>query len=546
MPIATDELVRAAVAVELLDAELASALRVEARRQRADLLEVVTTRGRLPAAALYRAVAEERGLLFVDAGTALPEEEMVARMPDALMRRRLVLPVHGADEDEVILLSSDPDERAALETLERLAGGRPVGLALADPDALRIAIDRTLGREKRADDPAGEASADPVGLLDQILREGYLQRASDLHIEPMPEGTRVRIRVDGRLREQLTGLRAADGVGLVSRVKVLASLDIAEHRAPQDGGFRWTVPGGGGEDAEVDIRVATAPTRWGERATLRLLGTHARGLGLEALGMSARDLDRFAQVIRRPWGMLLLTGPTGGGKTTTLYGALRELNDPGVNIMTVEDPIEYVVPGINQLQVSSEKVTFASALRSLLRHDPDVLMVGEIRDRETADVALKAALTGHFVFSTLHTNTAVGAVTRLVDLGCEPYLVGSTLAGAIAQRLVRRLCVRCRHARTATEVEALALGLIDGGAPVEVFDAVGCAGCLGTGFDGRTGLFSALWVEPDVARAISTGAGEESSADHGGDRHVSRRQDGREKVLAGVTTLDEVVSVTVE
>ncbi|GIW79814.1 MAG: hypothetical protein KatS3mg105_1621 [Gemmatales bacterium] len=542
MTVSQAELVEAAVSSGLIDADSVAKLRVEARRRREDLLDTLTRYGRFPLAAVYRAFAESRQLPFVDLGITPPVADLIKRIPESLLRKHRVLPV-AVDEDGILLATPNPDDRQIVPVMQRLLGA-PIRFAVADPDTLERAIDRALAESNGRDAAVVSLSAtvDPVSLLDRILKEAYLRRASDIHLEPEADGMRIRLRIDGRLHLYLSRLDEETGAGLLTRVKVLSDLNIAEQRAPQDGRFSYRPPVADAKD--IDIRVATVPTRWGERATLRLLGTETGELSLEALGMSARDLEQFRQAIRRPYGIILLTGPTGSGKTTTLYAAIREINQPHLNIMTVEDPVEYLIDGVSQIHVGwTDKVTFASALRSLLRHDPDVLMVGEIRDHETADIALKAAMTGHLMFSTLHTNTACGAITRLVDIGCEPYLIGATLVGVIAQRLVRKLCQRCRRPRRPTPVEAQLLG-ID---PEQhtLYEPVGCAHCLGAGYRGRIGLFEPLWIDQELARLISRGATQAELQAHVAPTLTTLRQDGYAKVLAGITSLEEVMTVTV-
>jgi len=329
--------------------------------------------------------------------------------------------------------------------------------------------------------------------------------------------------------------------GLISRIKVLSNLDIAEQREPQDGGMSYYLPAP--IDSEFNIRVATAPTRLGERVTMRILGQEAHNLTLEKLGMSAEDLVMFRKSIRKPFGMILLTGPTGSGKSTTLFAALQEINAPDLNIMTVENPIEYVMEGVSQIQ-TGPKISFAGALRSLLRHDPDVLMVGEIRDEETADVALKAAMTGHLVFSTLHTNTAAGTVARLIDISCEPFLIGSTMNAVIAQRLVRRLCPHCRVEKAATAEERELLDVKTSVATI--YEPKGCAYCQGSGYRGRLGLFETLWFDEELSKLVARGADEEELESRAGTRLRSMWNDGAAKVLAGATTLSELQTVAVK
>ena len=346
---------------------------------------------------------------------------------------------------------------------------------------------------------------DSVQLVDRILRAGLLLHASDVHLDPAADSVRVRFRIDGQLEEVLR-IPSAMAAATVSRLKVLAALDIAERRSPQDGAFTWRMAGGG-EVGPLDVRMATLPVRHGERVTLRLLETGGRRLTLDDLGMGAEVRDAFERVLKRPHGLVLLTGPTGSGKTTTLYAAIRRLLEGApLNIVTVEDPIEYEIPGVAQAEVdSADKVNFAKALRSLLRHDPDVVMIGEIRDAESLDAAVKAALTGHLVLSTLHANGAKASVERLVDMGLDPHLITSTLRLAVAQRLVRRLCPACR-------VPA------EGGFAAK---SGGCAACAGRGYAGRVGVFEVYSPETGL---------ETSMAD-----------DARAKFAAGVTSCAEVV-----
>lgn len=538
------QLIDAAVEQGLINTEDISRLRVKARRERIDIIDALTTFGRFPVSVLYRALAEARGLPFFEPDDISVPPDLLKRLPEALIRRRLILPL-GEEGGAVKVATADPDDRPTLDALQRILG-KPLKVILADPPSMEVAITQAYMTSNRSD-PEGisidtVASTDPVALMDETLKEAYLRRASDIHLEPQAQGQRIRLRIDGRLQVYRAAVRSEEGSGLLSRIKVLSGMDIAEQRASQDGGFTYRPPHAPGQ--KVDIRVATAPTRWGERATLRLLGLETRDLTLEALGMSQRDLEYFQKTIKSPYGMVLLTGPTGSGKSTTLYAALRQINQPHVNIMTVEDPIEYVIEGISQTQISGGKVTFAGALRSMLRHDPDILMVGEVRDAETADVAMKAAMTGHLVFSTLHTNTAAAAITRLMDIGCERYFISSTLIAVIAQRLVRRLCTRCRKKRVATQDEAELLG--HGKDPPEIYVPVGCPNCLGTGYRGRIGLFQALWVDREMALAINRGGLERELEEISSAKGVLKlQQDGFVKVLAGATSLDEVLNVTV-
>ncbi|HEV7227318.1 GspE/PulE family protein [Brevundimonas sp.] len=379
-----------------------------------------------------------------------------------------------------------------------------------------------------------------VRLINAILLQAVREGVSDVHIETEERRLVVRFRVDGVLREVLSPARSLAPL-LVSRIKVMARLDIAEKRTPHDG--RVTLRIGG---MDVDVRVSTIPTQYGERVVLRLLDRNTSGLDLGQLGLLPDDLSKLRRMIHRPHGIVLVTGPTGSGKTTTLYAALTELNDRRRNIMTVEDPVEYALEGVGQMQVNPRiDLTFARGLRAILRQDPDVIMVGEIRDHETAEVAVRSSMTGHLVLSTLHTNSAIGSVTRLVDMGVERYLLAPMLTGLIAQRLVRRLCPNCRveDRATAADVEltsgAVALGS-------RVFRAVGCSACRGDGHRGRTALYEVVEVDPAMQALVHDGASEADLTAHARLTSRSLLQDGAEKIASGETTVQEVARVVRE
>ncbi|WP_068830148.1 type II secretion system ATPase GspE [Pseudomonas sp. BMS12] len=385
-----------------------------------------------------------------------------------------------------------------------------------------------------------EDDAPIIRLINAILSEAIKAGASDIHLETFEKRLVVRFRVDGILREVIEPRRELAAL-LVSRVKVMARLDIAEKRVPQDGRISLKVGG-----REVDIRVSTLPSANGERVVLRLLDKQAGRLSLQHLGMSERDRRLLDENLRKPHGIILVTGPTGSGKTTTLYAGLVTLNDRSRNILTVEDPIEYYLEGIGQTQVNPRvDMTFARGLRAILRQDPDVVMVGEIRDQETADIAVQASLTGHLVLSTLHTNSAVGAVTRLVDMGVEPFLLSSSLLGVLAQRLVRVLCTHCREARPADEAECGLLGLDPQTRPL-IYHAQGCPECHQQGYRGRTGIYELVIFDDKMRTLVHNGVGEQELLRHARSLGPSIRDDGRRKVLEGVTTLEEVLRVTRE
>jgi general secretion pathway protein E len=437
--------------------------------------------------------------------------------------------VQAAEFDEILA--------AAYNGQETGAGAA----ALAGELAQDLDLSRLLQEIPRVEDLLESRDDAPVirlinALLTQALREG----ASDIHIEPFETRSVVRLRIDGSLRDLIEPARALHAA-IVSRVKIMAQLDIAEKRLPQDGRITLRVAG-----KPVDVRVSTIPTGHGERVVLRLLDKQAGRLDLTRLGMDDATLAHMDRLIREPHGIVLVTGPTGSGKTTTLYAALSRLDAASLNIMTVEDPIEYDLDGISQTQVNARiEMSFARALRTILRQDPDVVMIGEIRDLETAQIAVQASLTGHLVFATLHTNDAVSAVTRLVDMGVEPFLLASSLIGVGAQRLVRRLCLECRKPFAADAAQLRALGF----APTDgtLYSAQGCSACKGSGYRGRTGIYELLTVDDDLRRLIHDRASEQTLRAHVVSRGMrSLRDDGMRWAGQGVISLEEVVRVTRE
>ena len=385
-----------------------------------------------------------------------------------------------------------------------------------------------------------EDDAPIIRLINALLTEAVKVNASDIHIETFEKRLVVRLRVDGVLREVVQPKRQLAPL-LVSRIKVMAKLDIAEKRVPQDGRISIRVGG-----REIDVRVSTMPSNSGERVVLRLLDKQAGRLDLTHLGMAGGDLKRMTSIITKPHGIILVTGPTGSGKTTTLYAALTQLNDSTRNILTVEDPIEYQLEGIGQTQVNTKvDMTFARGLRAMLRQDPDVVMVGEIRDLETAEIAVQASLTGHLVLSTLHTNTAVGAVTRLQDMGIEPFLISSALLGLLAQRLVRVLCPHCKEAYTPDAGECELMGF-DVANPPNIHRAVGCEHCNHLGYSGRTGIYELVVIDDELRTLIHNHASEQEMTACARKHGTGIREDGRRKILEGATTIEEVLRVTRE
>lgn len=536
MAVTEAALINAGVQAGLIESETLSKLKLDARRERIPLLEIVMRKGRFPEAALYQALADLRNMPFFLSKDLKPDTSLMQKLPQVILQRRPMVPV--LRNEEFYLAISDPDDKVSLDTAQRSCNIR-FKAALSPPEALASALRRwNKLHHPGVEFESNTGEVDAIGLLDDIMKDAYLRRATDIHIEPEKYEMRVRMRVDGYLQEFYRPLNTSEGEAVVTRIKVLTQMDIAEQRIAQDGGMsyemqQWSVD-------PFDIRAASIPTRWGERVAMRLLGQGTRGFSLEQLGMPASIFASFSEAINQPHGIILVTGPTGSGKSTTLYAALKELDADELNILTVEDPIEQTIDNISQVQVSS-KVNFAKALRSFLRHDPDVILVGEIRDIETAETALKAAMTGHLVFSTLHTNDAVSAVTRLVDIGVAHYLIGATLSGVIAQRLVRRLCPHCKEAYEPSGQERKKLNWNkEEGKDNRIYKPKGCPACLGTGFLGRIGLYEALWIDRDLAELISDGAREEQLRKAAGDNYLTLWQDGRDKIFQGETSYSEV------
>ncbi|MBA3850072.1 MAG: type II secretion system protein E [Opitutus sp.] len=539
-----------------LDRGLVTAAAVDAVRQTgsAGSTEELVASGALDRQALARAVAEEFGLPFVDvAGWRIPADALRG-LPRSFAVRHKVCPL--ALSDGVLQVAvPDPLDLSVVDAVGH-AAGHPVKLCVAPAEDLRRLVARhygsgvgeTLSHEPgdAMDATAAESAAMPaddapvIRTVHEIIREAVRRRASDIHLEPLARRLRVRYRVDGRLVEAVSPPRHLQ-LALISRVKLMANISIAEKRVPQDGRIHVDLAG-----RTVDLRVATLPTSQGESVVLRLLDPEGVCRGLADLGLEAEDEARFTNLLGSPDGIVLVTGPTGSGKTTTLHASLHHLNRTSRKIITVEDPIEYRLPGINQVPVRPEVgMTFAAALRAMLRQAPNVVMVGEIRDRETADIAINASLTGHLVFSTLHTNDAVGAVTRLIDIGARPFLVAAALRATVAQRLVRRICPHCRQASPATPAERRLLRTAAGPrGEIQLMRGRGCARCHGTGYLGRLGIFEMFFIT-DEARALvyrrAPAAQLRARARLDGLRTM--REDGLRKVLAGWTTIEEVLAV---
>jgi general secretion pathway protein E/type IV pilus assembly protein PilB len=525
--------------------------------------EALLTASGLPEEQVLRCLAEEFHVPYVDLEAHAPEKEFLTQFPARILLERSLLPL-GREDGVVTVASSRLFDTSGLDEL-RMASGLEIRLALAPSAEITRCIKGLLGVgadtlqslvseaedegvqvvDGESDDDmdlsAAAADASIIKFVNQVLAEAIERRATDVHVEPFEDALRVRYRVDGVLQEANIPPEVRQfHPAIVSRLKILSHLDIAEKRLPQDGRIRLKVAG-----REVDVRVSVIPMLHGEAVVLRLLDRGAMLLGLESLGMAKHDLAIFERVLALPHGIMLVTGPTGSGKTTTLYAALSRINDIARKIITIEDPIEYHLRGINQIQVAMKAgLTFARGLRSILRHDPDVILVGEIRDSETADIAVQASLTGHLVFSTLHTNDAPGALTRLVDMGIEPYLVASSLEAVLAQRLVRIICQNCKESFVPDDVESLKKELGDG-APEVFYRGRGCRACQGTGYRGRSGIFETMEVTSTIRGMIldRSSAGDiRRSAVQNGMR--SLREDGWRMVRDGRTTIEEVLRVT--
>ena len=524
---------------ELIGAEVLSTAGVSAE---GSLWESAVRRRLIADDELLRAAS---GLLALPAWDGTPPPQHVRDIvPEQWARRFHVLPV-AFTGNALTIATGTPHDLDCERTLG-FATGRAIRPVLASPIAIARGLDALYSAEPSRDAPealalrraAGDVGADGpvVELVDALIAAGIAARASDIHLEQEESGVVVRHRVDGVLR-QATLIEPERGLPLVSRIKIMAGLDIADRLRPQDG--RMTVTVGAGE---VDLRVSTLPAARGEKVVLRVLDTRAGAARLDALGLSATASRRLHDVLDAREGLVLVTGPTGSGKTTTLYAALRTIMERGVNVVTVEDPVEYRLPGVAQVQVSTRTgLSFAAALRSILRQDPDVILVGEIRDAETASIAVQAALTGHLVLSTLHTLDAASAVTRLDDLGVDRYKVAASLRGVVAQRLLRRLCSQCRSAEPRLAGGALERWIADG---TTTWVERGCDACGGTGFRGRIAVTETLLVDAAVERAIAAGASADVIADLASAAGMERLWNGGiAQVLAGHTSLRELQRV---
>jgi len=514
--------------------------------------------------AIERALECEGDLQITSIGhEAFPDRPPVdnGATPQFLKQWKLV-PI-SVERDTIKMAMANPCDLYLIELLERIYGKKVVPLKASEEDILSAIyrwFEEDVGIEETSDedesglddtlwddleqlrDMASEAPV--IRLVNRIISQALEVRASDIHFEPFRDHMKVRFRIDGVLHDIET-IPKRQQPAVTSRLKLMGKMNIAEMRLPQDG--RIKVKEG---EREIDIRVSSLPTLFGESVVLRLLNREEVKLDFKVLGFSPELYERFSALYTRPYGMILVTGPTGSGKTTTLYTVINEINSPDKKILTVEDPVEYQIEGINQIQVNPKiGLTFASALRTFLRQDPDVILVGEIKDSETAEIAIQSALTGHMVFSTLHTNDAASAITRLQEMGMEPYLLSSSLLAVLAQRLVRKICPDCRKAYdTSQELRfeiSQIMGIPETQIPQQLYRGEGCPKCAGSGFVGRTGIYELLVITPQITSLIlkeSDSGGIEKAAIDEGMRTL--RQDGFEKVKKGITTFEEVIRVT--
>lgn len=519
------------------------------------LVEIgVLTEGQLVAA-----LARQVGMAFVDLDDYPVDRAAVSMVPAALCRRYTVLPV-GFQDGALVLATADPGNVVAVDDV-RTVSGMTVLPIVATFENLTRAIDRFCRADGEMEDLSSafeeeqapqdvdlsrvgdvvEDDAPIVRYVNLLVTQAISDRASDIHIEPTEHDLRVRYRIDGVLHEMQRSPKQIQG-GVISRVKILSDIDIAERRKPQDGRMSVTHNG-----RKIDLRVATLPTVWGEKIVMRILDNSTASLDLRDLAFLEHNYATYREAYTKPYGMILVTGPTGSGKSTTLYATLNAVSRPEINVITVEDPVEYRLAGINQVQVNPKAgLTFAGALRSILRSDPDVVLLGEIRDHETAQIAIEAALTGHLVLSTLHTNDAPSAVTRLVEMGIEPFLVGSALDAVVAQRLARRLCEKCKEPYVPTETELISARFpwVPGEALPELFRPEGCVACSRTGYRGRVALHEVMRVTEDIERhAVARSSSAEIAATAREQGMITLRDDGWQKVVLGQTSIEEILRV---
>ena len=519
-------------------------------------LDVLVSSGVISQDDVLGIIAEQFGIKYCHVDPSAIDPEITKILPAEIARKYGVVPIVG-DADSLTVALTDPMGYDAVDSLRYVLHGRDVQAVLAPLDELKVAMEKLYPSgadsvETRTDDEFGDAAensddgddAPVIKLCSMIISNAIKMKCSDIHLEPMEKEFRVRYRIDGALRKMDSPPKRLQGA-ILSRIKIMSKMKISEKRIPQDGRIQISV---GGKD--LDLRVSSVPTNHGESIVMRILDKSNLSLGLPQLGFLSDDQTTFERLIKLPDGVVLVTGPTGSGKTTTLYACLGQINTPDKKLITVEDPVEYQMSGINQVQVNKDVgLDFSAALRSILRQAPNIVMIGEIRDAETADIAMEAALTGHLVFSTLHTNDAPSAVTRLLDIGVKPFLVASALRAAMAQRLVRAICEKCKEAYTPSEREIKMLtGLASGTnaqVPDHMYHGAGCDRCGKTGYKGRKGIFEIFKVDDTIQRLIFDHAPATLLRQRAREMGMrTLREDGMLKVASGMTSLAEVLRVT--
>jgi len=507
--------------------------------------------------AILSVMARQIGIPYIDFAERKPEPNAVAIVPKDLAARYLLMPIEITEDEQLLVAMADPQNVLALDDL-RIITGFEIKPAISTKDDIVAAIEEyyKVAEHQDMDEFSGAAEFDAadieaisdlasdapiVKLVNYIINKAVSDRASDIHIEPQEKDLRVRYRVDGVLHEVMRSPKSVQQ-SIISRFKIMADMDIAESRKPQDGHTALTIAG-----HKLDFRVSTLPTVYGERVVLRILRKDSIMLRLEDLGFLPNALERFESSFRKPYGAILVTGPTGSGKSTSLYAAINVLNDPARHILTAEDPVEYRLPGVNQCQTNVKAgLTFARALRSFLRCSPDVILVGEIRDQETAQIAIESALTGHLVLSTLHTNDSSGAISRLTEMGVEPFLIASAVDCVLAQRLARRLCPDCKQEFNPPRQMLLDAGYPEDALPETLFRPGGCKRCGGTGYRGRLGVHEILLMSEEISKlTVEEATAESIKRVAVAQGMLTLKQDGLEKVRNGATSIEEIVRVIV-
>ena len=532
----------------------------EQRRLGRSLGRVMVDLGVLSEAQLVSALATQIGLTFVDLSDYPVDGSAVSRVPATVCRRHNALPI-GYDQDKLVVAMADPANVFALDDIRAMTGMEVRSVVATKADLL-AAINRYHRGDDEMDqltsviDQADDADGDDLSQIKEITEDAPIvkfvnllitqaiqDRASDIHIEPGEKDLRVRFRIDGVLHEVMRSPKSITS-GVTSRLKIMADINIAERRIPQDGRLSVTSNG-----KKIDLRVATLPTVWGEKIVMRILDNTTAMMKLSDLGFGDDNYEVYSKSFVKPYGMILVTGPTGSGKSTTLYATLNIVSKPEVNVITVEDPVEYRIPGINQVQANPKAgLTFAAALRSILRSDPDIVLLGEIRDKETAHIAIEAALTGHLVLSTLHTNDAPSAIVRLTEMGIEPFLVGSALDCVLAQRLARKLCGKCKQAYVPTReaMGEMRFPLSPDEPPPTLYRPVGCSACSKTGYKGRIALHEVMAVSEEIEKlAVEHASALTITKAALAEGMITLRSDGLAKVKAGHTSMEEILRVVV-